>query len=60
MELKNTNTDLISTLLQMTKQLIEAIEENQPIFEIGDDEIAKSAARGNAEYKKRTGKPIFA
>ena len=59
-ELKNTNTDLISTLLQMTKQLIEAIEENQPIFEIGDDEIAKSAARGNAEYKKRTGKPIFA
>lgn len=57
--LKLNNNDIISTLIQTTRQLIEAIEENQPSIVIGDQEIAESAQRGNLAYRKRTGENLI-
>lgn len=60
MVLRNSNSDVISTLIQLTQQLISTIEAIDTSLTIGDDEIAQSAKRGNDEYKNRTGKPLFA
>ena len=57
--LQNNNADIISTLLQNTRQLLDAIEEKELYFSIGDEDIAASAARGNISYKRRTGTPLF-
>ena len=58
--LQHSNADLISTLLQTTRQLITAIENKDTIVTIDDDAIAKSVVRGNNSYKRRTGKPLLA
>ena len=57
---KNSNSDIISTLIQTTQQLIQAIEDKDTSIAIGDDAIANAAARGNRNYKRRTGKALFA
>ena len=60
MALQNSNADVISTLVQITQQLISTIEDIDNSVTIGDDVIANAAARGNKNYKRRTGKPLFA
>lgn len=60
MALQNSNADVISTLVQITQQLISTIEDIDNSVTIGDDVIASAAARGNKNYKRRTGKPLFA
>ena len=57
--LSNSNDNIINTLLQNTRQLIEAIEGKELSVAIGDDQIAMSAARGNNNFKRRTGKPLL-
>ena len=56
---RNGNSDVISTLIQTTQQLIQAIEDKDTSLSIGDDVIASAAARGNNEYRRRTGKPLL-
>lgn len=56
---RNSNSDIISTLIQTTQQLIQAIEDKDTSLSIGDDVIASAAARGNNEYRRRTGKPLL-
>ena len=56
---KNSNSDIISTLIQTTQQLIQAIEDKDTSIAIGDDAIANAAARGNRNYKRRTGKALI-
>lgn len=58
--INNGNESVISTLIQMTKQLISTLEGLNMEVSIGDETIAKSANRGNKSYEKRTGKPLFA
>lgn len=58
--LTNSNDNVVTTLIQVTRQLISAIEDNQTSVSIGDEVIAASAARGNNSYKKRTGTPLLA
>jgi hypothetical protein len=40
--------------------VIEAIEENQTVVSIGDDQIAQSVQRANRKFKSRTGRSMFA
>lgn len=56
---RNGNSDIISTLIQTTQQLIQAIEDKDTSIAIGDDAIAYAAARGNRNYKRRTGKALI-
>lgn len=56
---RNGNSDIISTLIQTTQQLIQAIEDKETSLSIDDDVIANAAARGNNEYRRRTGKPLL-
>lgn len=56
---RNGNSDIISTLIQITQQLIQVIEDKDTSLSIGDDVIANAAARGNNEYRRRTGKPLL-
>ena len=56
---RNSNSDIISTLIQTTQQLIQAIEDKDTSIAIGDDAIANAAARGNRNYKRRTGKALI-
>ena len=53
------NQELASVWIQTTRQILAAIEEKDLSVAIGDDQIAQSANRGNNNYKKRTGKPLF-
>ena len=43
----------------MTRQVVNAIDDKDLSVTIGDDTIANSANRGNNNYKRRTGKPLF-
>ena len=54
------NSDLVSAFAQMTRQVIAAIEDKDLDVSIGDEQIARSAQRGNAAYKQRTGRAMFA
>lgn len=54
------NSDIITAFAQMTSQMISAIEKVDMEVSIGDDVIAKSAARGNKAQLLKTGKPYFA
>ena len=56
---KNGNSDIVSALIQTTQQLIQAIEDKDTSIAIGDDAIANAAARGNRNYKRRTGKALI-
>ena len=53
------NDQLIDVFVQVGRQMIQAIEKQEMTVQIGDDVIAKSAHRGNQQYKNRTGKPLF-
>ncbi len=54
------NDDIITAFAQMTAQLISSIDGISTEVKIGDDVIAKSAARGNKAQLLKTGKPYFA
>lgn len=56
---RNGNSDIVSALIQTTQQLIQAIEDKDTSIAIGDDAIANAAARGNRNYKRRTGKALI-
>lgn len=53
------NGEMVDALYQIAKQIISAIEDVDMSVSIGDDQIAQAANRGNNNYKKRTGKPLF-
>ena len=57
--IKSGNDELIDVIVQMCRQMISAIENQDMSVSIGDDVIARSANRGNQQYKNRTGKPLF-
>lgn len=54
------NDNLISAMYQMCMQMISAIESIDMNVSIDDEVIAQSAKRGNAEFQRRTGLPLFA
>ncbi len=54
------NEQLISVLIQNTRQLISAIQEIDMNVSIGDDVIANSLKRSNNAHYRRTGKPLLA
>jgi len=54
------NDDLADTFIQVGRQIIAAIQDNNVEIKIGDDVISASAARGAKDYKKRTGLNQFA
>ena len=58
--LTDTNFELIDAMYQMSKQIVNAIERKDLSINLGDEEIALSAAKGNTKYTKRTGQPLFA
>ena len=43
----------------MTRQVIAAIENKDLSVSIGDEQVARSAQRGNTAYKNRTGKALL-
>ena len=53
------NGELVSSFAQMTNQIISAIGDVDMEVKIGDETIARSAARGNESYYKLTGSPLF-
>lgn len=55
----NSNNNVVDALIQQTKQLLVALEGMNMSVSIGDEVIAQSAQRGNASYRRRTGKPLF-
>ena len=57
--LEDNNSTLINGFAQMTRQIITAINDVDMEVSIGDDVIAKSASRGNNNYKRMTGKPLI-
>lgn len=52
------NAPLVSAMSQIANRIITAIEENQPITEIGDDIIYASAKRGARKYNRMIGSII--
>ena len=57
--MQRANGDLVGALAQMTRQLIEAIEDKDLSVSIGDEQVARSAQRGNTAYYNRTGKALL-
>lgn len=57
--LDENNANLIASFAQMTSQIISAIEGVDMEVNIGDETIARSAARGNNSYKSMTGKSLI-
>lgn len=53
------NTELANVYIQIGRQIISAIENKDLEVSIGDDAIAKSAARGNQAYYMRTGQQLI-
>jgi len=53
------NTELANVYIQVGRQIISAIEGVDLEVNIGDDTIAKSAARGNKAYYLRTGQQLI-
>lgn len=53
------NDEMISVITQLFRQTISAIENQDLNVSIGDETIARSAARGNKANKYRTGKSLF-
>lgn len=54
------NDDITDTFIQVGRQIVEAIQNNNVDIRIGDDVISAAAARGDRDYKKRTGRSQFA
>lgn len=57
--IQRANGDLVSAFASMTRQVIAAIEDKDLTVSIGDEQIARSAQRGNTAYKSRTGKALL-
>lgn len=57
--IKSANGDLVSAFTVMTRQVIAAIEDKDLSVSIGDEQIARSAQRGNTAYRNRTGKALL-
>lgn len=53
------NGELANVFIQMSRQIVNAIENKEMDVRIGDDAIARSAARGNQNFRLATGKNIF-
>ena len=53
------NGDLVTAFATMTRQVIAAIEDKDLNVSIGDEQIARSAQRGNTAYYNRTGKALL-
>lgn len=56
---QNSNDDIVGVLVQGFRQIIQAIDEKDTSISIGDTTIAKSAARGNQQYRLQTGTSLF-
>lgn len=54
------NDDLADTFIAVGRQIVAAIQENGTEIRIGDDVISAAAARGDRDFKKRTGRSQFA
>lgn len=57
--IQRANGDLVSAFATMTRQVIAAIENKDLEVTIGDEQIARSAQRGNTAYYNRTGKALL-
>ena len=57
--MQKANGDLVDAFAQMTRQVIAAIQDKDLSVKIGDEQIAKSAQRGNTAYYNRTGKALL-
>jgi len=57
--MQKANGDLVSAFAVMTRQVISAIEQKDLSVQIGDEQIARSAQRGNTAYYNRTGKALL-
>ena len=56
---ENSNEDIVGVLIQGFRQIVQAIDEKDTTVQIGDTTIAKSAARGNRQYRLQTGQSLF-
>ena len=57
--IQKANGDMVSAFASMTRQVIAAIEDKDLSVSIGDEQIARSAQRGNTAYYNRTGKALL-
>ena len=57
--IQRANGDLVSAFASMTQQVVAAIENKDIDVRIGDEQIARSAQRGNTAYRNRTGKALL-
>jgi hypothetical protein len=57
--IRNANGDLVTAFAAMTRQVITAIEQKDMSVTIGDEQVARSAQRGNNAYYQRTGKALL-
>lgn len=56
---ENSNDDIVGVLVQGFRQIISAIDDKDLSVSLGDTQIAKSAARGNNQYRLQTGTSLF-
>lgn len=54
------NGEMVAALYQIATQIIQVIDEKDLEVSIGDDIIAQSAKRGADNYRRRTGRLLFA
>lgn len=57
--IQKANGDMVTAFATMTRQVIAAIEDKDFSVKIGDEQIARSAQRGNTAYMNRTGKALI-
>ena len=57
--IQKANGDLVGAFASLTRDVIAAIENKDLAVSIGDEQIARSAQRGNAAYRNRTGKTLL-
>lgn len=57
--MQKANGDMVAAFAQMTRDVIAAIEGKDMSVNIGDEQIARSAQRGNTAYRNRTGKALL-
>ena len=57
--IQKANGDLIGAFAVMTRQIIATIEQKDLSVNIGDEQVARSAQRGNSAYYNRTGKALL-
>ena len=57
--LDSSNETALGAIIPLMRQMINAIDEKDLSVSIGDDTIAAAAQRGNKNYQRRTGQPLF-